>query len=127
MSDKIDYLIVEWAESVIKDMHKSNFSSINVIEKILRDPGISTAGSRHKTHWWPSNRRVAMMSRAMHQIDPIAQICLVVKYGKMVNPDDGSIFSEKDLVQNSSLTTTEFRGLVKAAKAKIKSIIEGSK
>lgn len=115
MSRKIDGLIAEWAEDVVNNCHKSGFSGINVVEKILRDPGISTSGAKHKILWWPRNRRIAKMSRAMHQIDDISQVCLIVKYGGMVK-EDGSVFKEKDLIQNSTLTTREFRERIRSAR-----------
>ena len=122
MSARIDGLISEWAEDVVNNCHKSGFSGINIIEKILRDPGISTSTSRHKVLWWPKNKRIAMMSRAMHRIDPISQVCLIVRYGRMLK-DDSSIFQERDLVRNSSLTMREVRDRIHSAKKRLMEIV----
>ena len=62
-----------------------------------------------------------MMSRAMHQIDAISQICLIVKYGSLLK-EDGNRFTIKDLIQNSSLTQTEVRTRISGSVTKLKSI-----
>lgn len=126
MTRRIDGLLSEWAEDIVLNAHKSGFSGINVVEKILRDPGISTGGSRHKVHWWPRNKRIAKMSRAMHQIDSVSQVCLIVKYGRIVN-DDGSIFDEKQLVRNSSIGMNDFLRLVGRARFRLNQLVCASK
>ena len=115
MGKKLDADIQEWARSVVADADKSNISGINVVEKILRDPGMATGGSRDRVHWWPKNRRIARMSRLMHCIDLITQICLIVDSG-VIFRDDGKVFRAKDLKNCSSLSVTEIRNRVRAAK-----------
>ncbi len=93
---KIDSLLTEWARDCVRTAHQSGFSGINIIEKILHDPGISTRGSRHRIHWWPSNKRIAEVSRAMHQVSQRGQLCLIVEYGKVVKPQDGQILTKEE-------------------------------
>lgn len=124
---KIDDDLTEWASDIVRTMHKSGLSGINIIEKILRDPGIASGRSRSKILWWPRNRRIAAISRAAHQIDPIGLVCLVVHYGKPMNKDfgkddDGNIFTKHDLAKNSSVTVREFNEHRKKARNKIAEI-----
>ena len=125
MTKRIDGLISEWAEDVVNRCggvigkgHDEGFSGINIIEKILRDPGISTAGSRHAVHWWPRNYRISMMSRAMHKIDTISQVCLLVRYGRILK-DDGNVYTKHDLAKDSSIEVRRFNDLVKKARIKL--------
>ena len=115
---KTEHRIAEWAEDVVNSAHLVGFSGINVIEKILRDPGISTKGGRHRVLWWPRNKRLAEMSRHMHKIDPIPQVCLIVCYGRVLN-EDGTVFDKYQLARNSSLTVREINRYVKSAKIKL--------
>ena len=115
MSRKLDADIQEWAQSVMDDAGCSNLSGINVVERILRDPGRSTDTSPHRVHWWPKNRRLAKMSRLMHRIDKTSQICLIIDAG-VIRHDDGTVFKAKDLKNCSSLSVTDIRGRIRAAK-----------
>lgn len=128
MTKRIDGLISEWAEDVVNrcgnvigKTHDEGFSGINIIEKILRDPGIATGKSRHVVHWWPRNRRIAMMSRAMHQIDIISQICLLVRYGRILK-EDGNVYTKQDLAKDSSIDVRRFNDIVKNARKKLLTI-----
>ena len=121
MSARIDGLISEWAEDVVNNCHKSGFSGINIIEKILRDPGISTSTSRHKVLWWPKNKRIAMMSRAMHRIDSISQVCLIIRYGRVVK-SDGTMFTKYDLAKTSSIGVRKFNEIVRCSRNKLAEI-----
>jgi hypothetical protein len=107
MSRKLDGDISEWARDIVDSSHMSGFSGINVVEKILRDPGFSTGGSRHRVHWWPRTRNIAKMSKAMHQIDKLSQICLIIDSGYVLT-DDGLIFDKHKLAKSSSLTVRRF-------------------
>ena len=121
MTRRIDGLLSEWAEDIVLNNHKSGFSGINVVEKILRDPGISTGGSRHKVHWWPRNKRIAAMSRAMHQIDPISQVILIIHYGRIMK-DDGTVFTKHDLAKTSSVGLRRFNEIRRKAVSKLQDI-----
>ena len=121
--NKLDTDITEWAEDMVNNCRKTEFSGINIIEKILRDPGISTMGSRHRVLWWPKNRRIARMSSAMHQIDIISRVCLIVKYGRIVE-DDGTVFTKYNLAKNSSINVRRFNKITKNAKTKLREITE---
>ena len=118
---RIDALIAEWAEDVVMRSYESGFPGINVIERILRDPGIATGGSKHKVLFWHRNKRIAMVSRAMHRIDPIAQICLIVRYGGILK-EDGTVYTKHDLVKESSLTLRRFNELVRSSRKQLQEI-----
>ena len=120
---RVDRWLTDWAESVIDDVHASNYSGINVVERILRDPGISTDLSQHKVLWWPRNKRVARVSKAAHQLTPIDRVILVVHYGHVKN-DDGTRFTKKDLAQNSSISVSRYHDIKRAARDKIAGILD---
>lgn len=115
---KVEHRIAEWAEDLVNNCHRSGYYGINTVEKILRDPGFSTKGGRDRILWWPRNKRIAEMSRHMHKIDPIPQICLIVWYGRVLN-DDNTLFDKYQLARNSSLTVREINRYVKSAKIKL--------
>ena len=123
MSKRLDKDINEWAQNIVMNLHRSGFSGINVVEKILRDPGISTGGSKHRVLWWPKNKRIAKMSRAMHQIDPICQIVLVVDSGYVLT-DDGRVFDKYMLAKYSSLGVRRFNEYLKKTKLKLSDILD---
>jgi hypothetical protein len=122
MGRKLDADILAWALDLIGFARRSGFSGINAVERILRDPGISTGGSDHKILWFPRNRRISKISKAMHQIDRIDQICLIVESGALMD-DDNRIFTMKDLARNSTLTVGSARDRAKKAKRKLNFII----
>ena len=122
MSARLDSMIDEWARDVMSSIHKSDFPGINAVEKILKDPGISTKGAKHAILWWPENRRLAKMSRAMHQVTPIEQIILIIDCNLIVN-DDKSKFTKKDLAKCSSIKVREFNDLLKKTKFKLSRIL----
>lgn len=122
MSRKLDGWIAEWAMSIVRDSRRSGYSGINVVERILRDPGISTRGSNHRVLWWPRNHRIAKMSKAMHQIDKVSQIVLIIDAGCIVN-DDGTIFTKHDLARNSSVGVRRFNEMRKISKRKLSRIL----
>jgi hypothetical protein len=115
--------IDQWAQDVVRNVHKSGFSGINVVERILKDPGVATDASKDRILWWPPNRAVARISRAMHRIPVRAQICLIVDSCHILK-EDGNIYSEKDLARESTLTVSEIRKYVREAKAKLRRILE---
>lgn len=119
----VNGMIHEWATDLVDNMHKSGFYGINIVEKILRDPGFSTKGMRHRILWWPKNKRIAAMSRAMHQIEPLAQVCLVVAFGRVLS-DDGTVFTKHELAEYSSVEVRRFNGIVSNAKTKLREILK---
>ena len=123
MSKRLNSLLAEWAEDKVRDASKSGFSGINVVEKLLRDPGRSTSGGGHRVLWWPRNKRLAKMHKAMHQIDSISQICLIVEHGSL-RDSEGRVFDKKALVQNSSLTVRGFNDRVREARSKLQRILD---
>ena len=122
MTKRLNSWLDEWARDMVSQANNSGFSGINVVEKILRDPGISTKGGSHKILWWPKTRRIAKLSRAMHQIDPISQICLIVD-AKAIMREDGNVFTKRDLVKNSSLTTREVREKLRQSKRRLSALL----
>ena len=96
MPDEIDADLTVWARDRVRTLHRSGYSGINIIEKILKDPGIATGGSRHRILWWPRSNRLARMSRAMHHVSQRGQVCLVVEYGEIVKPNDGRILTKQE-------------------------------
>ncbi len=123
---KLDSDITEWAEDVVNNLHKSGFSGINIIEKILKDPGISTKGSRHRVLWWPKNKRLYKIGKAMHQVSGIGVICLVIQYGRMLK-EDGNIYTAVDLSKDSSIDLRRFEDECRAAKGKLRAILRDYK
>lgn len=119
---RIDSWLVDWAESVIDDTYKSNYSGINVVERILHDPGVATGQGAHRVLWWPKNRRVAKISKAAHQLTPIERICLIIHYGHVLN-DDKTRFTKHNLATYSSIGVRRFNTIRKKAKTKLSKII----
>ena len=120
---RVDRWGIEWAESVIADSFKSNYSGTNVVERILRDPGISTDLSQHKVLLWPKNRKVARVSKAVHQLTPLERIVLIIHWGHVLN-DDGTRFTKKELAQNSSISVSRYHDIKRAARAKLSMILK---
>jgi hypothetical protein len=120
---RIDSWLYEWAEQECKDIHESGISSINVVERLLRDPG-GTQIAEHKVLWWPKNRRVARVSKASHQLTPLERIVLIIDYGN-IRREDQKRFTLKDLARYSSVSVRRSRVIKKAAKAKLSKILSG--
>ena len=122
MADRLVYLIREWAEAAAEDMWKSGYPGINAVEQLLRDPGRSLGINGHRVLYFHRNQRIAKVSRAMHQVDPISQVCLIVKYGRIVD-DDGRIMTGRDLVSNSSLTPADYKEKCRSALHKLRKVL----
>ncbi len=118
---RIDRWLIEWAEDCIARTADSNLSPINVVEKLLRDPGMSTGKSQDKILFWHRNPRIAAVSKAMHQVDATSQVILIVHYGYL--PHEGRKYTMNDLVRESSLTLSECRNKRRKARSKINKII----
>ena len=122
MGRKLDGDISEWAMDVVNSSHHSGFSGINTVENLLRSPGFSTNGSRHRVHWWPKTKNISKMSKAMHQIDKISQVCLIVDCGGLMK-EDGNVFTINDLKKNSSLSISRIREMIRSSKRKLREIM----
>jgi len=114
---KIDRWLIEWADNEIAESLQSGFSGINAVEKVLRDPGVAKGKSGHKVLWWPRNRRLSKMSKAMHQIDPVSRIVLIIHYGYL--PHEGRKYTKHDLAKESSIDVNKFAELRKKARKKL--------
>ncbi len=121
MSRKLNADIDAWAHDMVRSLARSGFSGINTVEKLLRDPGRATDTSPHRILWWPRNQAVSRISRMMHQIDPVSQICLIVNSGWLLN-GDGTIFGVLHLKRYSSLSVREIRERVRDARRKLREI-----
>ena len=119
---RVDVWLQEWAEQAIFEaLWKSDLSGINVVERLLRDPGRATGNSGHKVLWWPKNHRISKVSKAMHQVEPIDRIILMIDYG-FIPKDEKTKFTLNDLVKNSSLTMGDVRARKRNARQKINNL-----
>ena len=123
--NKLDRWLTEWAEEQIYSADCCGYSGINIVERILRDPGRSTKGSRHKVLWWPRNYRVGRVSRAMHQIPVMSQLCLIVEFGKIVKPENGQVLEKHEFSINYGFGARKFDRYVRKAKNKLSRILWG--
>jgi hypothetical protein len=122
---KLDFWLTEYCEHQVNIMHRSGYSGVNIIEKILKDPGIATGSSKHRVLWWPKNKRIAQMSRAMHQISPYSRLCLVVEYGRIVQQKNGQILTKKEFCAKRGHSCAFFDECVRDAKNKLRVILRG--
>ena len=120
--DKLDPLLKRWAENSISEAYKSGYSGINIIDKILHDPGISTQGSRHRIHWWP-RPKLAKIEKAMHQIPAMAQMCLIIEYGRLIDPKNGQIVTDQDFCKYEHMKMSKYREYILKAKRKLDHIL----
>jgi hypothetical protein len=116
-------MIADYIEEYVTEIHSSNYSGINTVEKILADPGVSTDGSQHRVLFWHKTHRMAKVSKAFHTLSPKERMLLVIHHGGVIH-DDGSRFTEKDLIQSTSMTTRKLREYVRNAKKKVGRFIE---
>ena len=119
---KLKAWISEWARDCVYDMHRSEYAGINVVERLLRDPGICHR-AEHRVLWWPRTRKIAAVSRAAHQLTPVERIILIVHYGDIIK-DDGRRFTKRDLVKNSSLTGDQYDEVRREAEATLRRILK---
>ena len=126
----LDSLLVEYCEHLVNTYHRSGYSGENIIHKILNDPGISTQGSRHRVLWWPpfrgrKQRRIYDMGRAFHRLDILQRMCLIVEYGRIVDPDNGQIVDAFTFSQDQpDMGLREFDRLCRKAKTKLSRILK---
>jgi len=120
----LESLLTEYFKHVIDTMHKSGFTGINVIEKLLHDPGISTQGSLHRVLFWHKNRRFARMSKALAQIPEEQHECLAVEYGQGVKIEDGQILTKKEYCAHIGHSCAVFDFYVITAKTKLRGILK---
>ena len=124
---KIEAWITEWAYDYLRTWRKEGFSGINAVERLRHDPGISKNISGHKILWWPRNKRISKVSKAMHLIDELSQACLIVRYGKPMS-DDGIILTGKDFVKShNNLTYEEYRARIREARRRLEERLWGSR
>ena len=108
MTKKLDDLLKEWAYDRGRTMHRPGYSGINILEKLLRAPGIATRGSRHRILYWPRSKRLGKMERAMHRISQRGQCCLIVQYGDIVKPEDGQILTKQEFSRFLGISVNKF-------------------
>ena len=121
---RVDRWLIEWAEQCIFEaLWRSELSGINVVEKLLRDPGVTTGTSGHKVLWWPKNHRISKISKAMHQIDPVSRVILIINYG-FLPKEDGNKYTLSDLRRDSSLAMGEISAKKRKSRNKIKGLLD---
>ena len=121
---RVDRWLTKWADAELELCHKSNYSGINVVERILRDPGIATDKSQDRVLWWPRNKAISRVSKASHQLTPTERIVLIIHYGFVKN-DDGTRMTKKELSKCSSIDVARFGRILRDAKNKIIRILRG--
>ena len=120
----LDSLLVEYCEHLVNTYHRCGYSGQNIIHRILKDPGISTQGSKHKILYWPRNKRIAKMSRAFHHLDAMQQICLIVRFGRIVDPDNGQVVDDVTFAQDQpGMTLPIFHKNIRSAKYKLAEVL----
>jgi len=122
MTDKLDEDIRLWAFEEVRLMHRSGYSGTNAVERILRDPGISSQLSQHRVLWWPRSRRIAKISKASHQLTPMERICLIVNAGAILD-DDGKVLEVKKFCKICKGKESRFGAHVNRAKRKLREIL----
>ena len=120
----LDSLLVEYCKEVADTMYRSDYSRENAIHRMKFNPGISTQGSRHRILWWPRNRRIAKMSRAFHHLDVMQRMCLIVEYGKIVDPDNGQIVIPLDFALDHGFGLRKFNNNVRESKTILSRILK---
>jgi len=123
MSRRIDSMISDYIVEYVKLVHGTSFSGINVVNKLLKDPGFSTEGSQHRVLWWPKNHRIAQISKAFHVLSP-KEVAIMAIYYKGVINDDGSTFTKEDLAKNSTIGLRRFGEIHRNAKRKVKDALK---
>ena len=120
----LDSLLVEYCEHLVNVMDRSGYSGQNIIHKILKDPGISTQGSRHRILWWPRSKRLYKMGRAFHHLDIMQQMCLIVQFGRIVDPDNGQIVDAVTFSQDQpGMTMRGFNKIVSDARKILRGLV----
>lgn len=121
---KLDSDLTMWAEDIVNTIHRTGYTKISVIERMVSDPGIATRGSKHRVLWWPRNKRIARISRAMHQVHPYGRLCVVVEYGRLVQSHNGQILTKKEFSRKKGHSCAFFDICVKEAKKKIRYLLK---
>ena len=95
--NKYKHWISEWARDLMRqaDLADYGYSDVNVVERLLRDPGRAPR-AESKVLWWPRNRRIAAVSRAAHCLTNLEQTVILVHY-KAIMDDDGKILTKQRL------------------------------
>jgi hypothetical protein len=124
--NRLDFWIAEWAYDVIAQANRSQLSGINAVEKILRDPGISSGRSRDRVLWWPRNPRIAKMSAASHQLSPSERLCLVVHFGQPLK-EDNNVLTDRDVAKVTNISVRDFKSHVRTGKKKLRNILMNPK
>ena len=114
---RIDRWLIEWADDVIRRAYSSELSSVNIVERLLRDPGMASDSGKDRVLFWHRNPRIASVSRAAYRLDTISQIILIIHYGYL--PYEGRKFTLKDLAKNSSMTLGEISAKRRDARRKL--------
>ena len=126
----LEFRLVEFCEDAANKMYRSGYSGENIFYKIANNPGIDTKGSRHRILWWPpfsgrKQKRIYEMGRAFHYLDIMQRMCLIVNYGRIVDPDNGQIVDAITFSQDQpDMGLREFDRLCRKAKTKLSRILK---
>ena len=126
----LEFRLVEFCEDAANKMYRSGYSGENIFYKIANNPGINTKGSRHRILWWPpftgrKQKRIYEMGRAFHHLDIMQRMCLIVNYGRIVDPDNGQIMDAITFSQDQpGIDLRGFNKNITDAKIKLSRILK---
>lgn len=95
----------------------SGYPCLNVLERILREPGRTNVAGHRILHRWPP-RRLQQINQAFSRIERFGQVVILVKYGFM-RLDDGAPATDRDRADAVGLTLRDFDTCLARAKEAI--------
>lgn len=95
----------------------SGYPCLNVLERILREPGHTNVAGHKILHRWPP-RRLQQINQAFSRIERFAQVVIKVKYG-FLRLDDGTPATDRDRADAVGLTLRDFDTCLARAKEAI--------
>jgi len=117
--NKYKHWISEWAHDLMRqaDLADYGYSDVNVVERLLRDPGRAPR-AESKVLWWPRNRGIAAVSRAAHCLTNLEQTVLVIHY-KAVLTDDNKIYTKHNFLRDFGVELDRFNKILRGAEKRI--------
>ena len=103
--------ISDWAHDLMRqaDLADYGYSDVNVVERLLRDPGRAPR-AESKILFWHRNPRIAAVSRASRVLSNLEQTILLVHY-KAVRNEDGSVMTKRQLARILGMDLRKINGL----------------
>jgi len=123
--NKYKHWISEWAHDLMRqaDLADYGYSDVNVVERLLRDPGRAPR-AESKVLWWPRNRRIAAVSRAAHCLSNLEQTVLLVHY-KAVLTDDNKIYTKFDFLRDFGVGVDKFNTIRRDSEKRLLEKLKG--